>query len=61
MKRPIHYWIEKVASEFRKEQRGEVAAEEQIELARDTMDQATNERVARGIQKRRKTDKRVKP
>jgi hypothetical protein len=55
----IPYWVEREASAFRKEQRGEVAAEEQIDAARETMDQASNERIARGLQKKRKTKGRA--
>lgn len=58
---PIPYWVERVASEFRKFQRGDVAPEESIEEARRLMDYNTDQRVAHGVQKRRKVDRRVQP
>lgn len=49
----IPYWVERVASEFRKEQRGDIAADEQIERARAVLYHEKNERLPNGRRKPR--------
>jgi hypothetical protein len=49
--RKIPYWVERVASQFRREQKGEIAAEEAIEHARAVLHHEKNERLHNGRKK----------
>jgi hypothetical protein len=47
----IPYWVERVASQFRKEQRGEIAPDESIEEARRLLLHERNKQLPRKHQK----------
>jgi hypothetical protein len=44
---PIPYWVEREASNFRKSQRGEIAADEQIDEAKRVLRHETNQQLPR--------------
>jgi hypothetical protein len=52
--REIPFWIEKVASDFRKAQRGEIAGDDQIDEARRLMIHESNQQLPRKFQKEEK-------